>query len=252
MTTTDAAPYVYGGVEIYPPNHVRVLGSVHIKGGGTTKTTNCMMTAFALVAKGARVRVISFDKEHSSVSWADKGFAGNSVFRRGTAPALPWPKELEVEPADSLEDLIELTHDYDGDYVIIDGSPADPESVRIVAALCHHVILPMEPGPLVLEQAPVTADLVREIEDYQGRDIDVRVLLVRVNIVTKVAQTTKKVLGASQIKVMDVTIGDHTGIKECAHQVPRRLYGWDHVIRELLGDEEINRLEKRKLEINHA
>jgi cellulose biosynthesis protein BcsQ len=234
MANTSVEPFVIDGVSLRPPDHLTVIGSEHIKGGGTTKTTNCMMTAFALVALGYRVRVVSYDREHSSVSWADKAARGLSAFQVGKP--LPWPDKFEVENADTLEDLVELVHDYDGDYVIIDGGPADPDSVQTVAALCHYVILPMEPGPLVLEQAPVTVSLVQEVSDAQGREIDVRVLLVRVNLVTRVARTTREILDGSEIVVMDVMIGDATGIKEAAHQVPRRLYGWDRVVRELLGD----------------
>lgn len=248
MTLTDVVPYVSAdGVDLYPPDHLIVIGSTNIKGGGTTKTTNCMMSAFAFVKRGLRVRVVSFDREHSAVSWADKGFGGTGLFQDPKKPVLPWPDGLEVEPADSVEDLMELIHNYDGDIVMVDGSPADPESVRVVASVCHIVILPMEPGSLVLEQAPVTVGLVHEVEAEQGRTIDVRVLLVRVQIQTRVAQTTKAVLDGSGIAVMKVTIGDHTAIKEAAHQVPRRLFGWDAVIIEILGDDKINELaENRK------
>lgn len=249
MTDTDVTPYVFEGVELYPPDHVTVIGSTHMKGGGTTKTTNCMFTAFALVARGFRVRVVSYDREHSAVSWADKGAAGIGLFQRG--PAIPWPKGLEVEPADSPEDLMDLVHEFDGDYVIVDGSPADEESVKIVAAVCHVVVLPMEPGTLVLEQAPVTAALVREVEDEQGRTIMLRVLLVRVNRITRVARRTKEVLAESDIETLKTSIGNHTEISEMAHQVPRRLYGWETVVVELLGEDRLKELENHKMVINN-
>lgn len=253
MTLTDAMPYVTeDGVELYPPDHVTVIGSTHIKGAGTTKTTNCMMSAFAFVKRGLRVRVVSFDREHSAVSWADKGYEGTGLFQDPKKTVIPWPDDLEVEGADSPSDLMELIHDYDGDIVMVDGSPADPESVRIVAAVCHIVVLPMEPGSLVLEQAPVTVALAQEIEEEQGRDIDVRVLLVRVQIATRVAQKTKEVLDGSGIPVMKVTIGDHTAIKEVAHQVPRRLFGWDAVVIELLGDDKINELAAKRKALESA
>lgn len=250
MTHTDVIPYSVEDVDLYPPEHVCVIGSTSIKGGGTTKTTNCMMSAFALAARGLRVRVVSFDREHSAVSWADKAEMGLGLFQRGKP--LAWPEGLDVEEANSVEDLMELIHDYDGDVVLVDGSPADPDSVRAVAAVCHYVVVPMEPGGLVLEQAPVTAELVREVERHQNRFIDLRVLLVRVQMATRVATITREVLAGSEITVMQMTIGDHTAIKEIAHQVPRRLYGWDTVVVELLGDDLINQLVANRKAITSA
>lgn len=213
----------------YPPKSAEVWSFTNIKGGGTTKTTATMMTAFALTRRGESATVISWDRIHSAVSWADKAADGIGMWGKG----LDWPENLYVEPADEVTDMHDLVVSAKTDKVLIDGGPADHESVKEIARLSDKVIVPMEPGSLVIEQAPITLDLVAEVEDEQSRRIDSRILLVRVKMATIVAEKTMAVLKGHNLNVMKMTIGERTGIGRAAHQVPRQLYGYESVVDEL-------------------
>ncbi len=227
-----------------PPEHTRVIGSTHIKGGGTTKTTLAIMLGHALVRRGYSVRVVSWDRVHSAVSWAEK--AQNGVGMGGGAYR-PWPEAYEVEAADDLDELYGLVHGSEADYTIIDGGPADPEGLKALASLCHRIMLPTEPGYLPAEQVSPVFELVNEVEEDQGREIDCRVLLVRVPTGTAIAAQVESALTSLGFPMMNTKIPNNALVTRAAHSVPTRLYGFERVADEVLAAENGERNEAKEL-----
>lgn len=214
-----------------PPDHTQVIGSTHLKGGGTTKTTAAIMLGHALARLGFSVRVVSYDRVHSAVSWAEKAHAGVGM---GGSAARPWPENYEVEAANSLEELYGLVHGSQADFTIIDGGPADPDGLKALAALCHKIIIPTEPGYLTAEQVSPTFELVYQVEADQGREIDIRVLMVRVKAATAIAKQVEDALHELNLPTMTTRIADNALVTRAAHSVPTRLFGYDLVARELV------------------
>lgn len=227
-----------------PPDHTRVIGSTHIKGGGTTKTTLAIMLGHALVRRGYSVRVVSWDRVHSAVSWTEKADQGVGL---GGGVHRPWPETYEVEAADDLDELYGLVHGSQADYTIIDGGPADPEGLKALAALCHKIILPTEPGYLPAEQVGPVFELVSEVEEDQGREIDCKVLLVRVHAATAIAGQVEGALTSLGFPMMETKIPNNALVARAAHSVPTRLYGFERVADEVLATENGRPIETREL-----
>ncbi|MCC3318400.1 hypothetical protein [Nocardia africana] len=213
-----------------PPATGKTIGSAHVKGGGTTKTTAAILTGHAYIARGETVDVISFDYFHSAVSWADKAHEGLGL---GKAAHRPWPKNYNVEPADTDDDLWSLIHGSAASRRIIDGGPADPESFKKVVRLSDTVILPTEPSYLTIEQVTAAFELVGEIEEEQNRQIDARVLLVRVNPSLALTKDVREALTTVNIPVMESMIRQDGNIARAAHTVPLRCFGYEKVVEEL-------------------
>lgn len=216
-----------------PPTHTRVIGSTHIKGGGTTKTTLAIMLGHAFVRLGFTVRVVSWDRVHSAVSWADKAAGGQGL---GGAAKREWPSTYEVEAADDLDELYGLVHGSQTDITIIDGGPADPEGLKALASLCDEMLLPTEPGYLPAEQVSPVFELVHEVEEDHGREIDCRILLVRVHATSAIASQVEQALSSLNYPMMKTKIADNLLITRAAHSVPVRLHGFEKVAAELLNN----------------
>lgn len=213
-----------------PPPTGKTIASTHIKGGGTTKTTAAMMMGHSYIRAGEDVSLTSWDYFHAAVSWADKAHEG--VGLGGSAHRL-WPENFIVEGADNEEELYGLVHGSQASRRIIDGGPADPEGLKTLARLADVIILPTEPGYLTIEQITPVFDLVGEVEEEQGRKIDCRVLLVRVDPALALTRETKEVLEAVGIPVMRAQIRQNALIARAAQSVPLRLFGYEAVIEEI-------------------
>lgn len=213
-----------------PPEVGMTIASTHVKGGGTTKTTAAVMMGHSYVRRGEDVTLVSWDQFHSAVSWADKAHEGIGL---GGAAHRPWPENFVVEGAEDEDDLYGLIHGSTAQRKIIDGGPADPESIKLLARLSNVVILPTEPGYLTAEQVTPAFDLVGEVEDEQNRKIDVRVLLVRVDPHSALSNQVRDMLGAVGIPVMKTEIRQNILVARSAHSVPLRTYGYEKVIEEI-------------------
>ncbi|ATL72528.1 hypothetical protein CRH09_39860 (plasmid) [Nocardia terpenica] len=189
-----------------------------------------MMMGHAYIRRGEDVTLVSWDRYHSAVSWADKAHEGVGL---GGAAHRLWPDNFVVEGAEDEDDLYGLIHGSTASRKIVDGGPADPESLKLIARLADVVILPTEPGYLTTEQIMPAFDLVGEIEQEQGRKIDTRVLLVRVDPNTALAKQARDMLEAVGIPVMKAQIRQNTLVARAAHSVPVRLFGYEAVVEEL-------------------
>ena len=213
-----------------PPQNCTVIASTHVKGGGTTKTTAAILSGFGYARQGLDVDLVSYDKYHAAVSWADKANAGLGL---GGAAHRLWPENYSVEPADSEEELYGLIHGSYAPIRIIDGGPADPEGLKNIARLSHKIILPTEPGFLPLEQISSAYELVLEVEQEQGRQIDCRVLFVRCDPSSALTRDCEQAVSAAGIPVMKSRIRNSASVARAAHSVPLRLFGYEQVIEEL-------------------
>ncbi|MGW4354616.1 ParA family protein [Nocardia sp. NPDC004582] len=213
-----------------PPEDCTVIASTHIKGGGTTKTTCAIMSGFAYVRSGKDVDLVSYDNYHSAVAWADKAHEGLGL---GGAAHREWPANYGVEPANTEAELYGIIHGSNASRRIIDGGPADPEGLKNIARLSHKIILPTEPGYLTVEQITGAYDLVGEVEQEQGRQIDCRVLFVRVDPSAALTRDIEDALSSVGIPVMKARIRNNTLVARSAHSVPLRLFGYEAVVEEL-------------------
>ena len=177
--------------------------------GGVTKTTSSVYVATAL-SKYGKVLLKDSDPQGSATEWLED------------IEDLPFNFEL------ANQRNMRKANGYD--YVVIDTPPGNPALINEAINVADFVIIPAEPSAMDISS-------VYAIVDAMKPDTLHRVLLTKVNPITKSFRLAKEVLDEEKIPRFEINIPRSEGIKNSFGKIPKEskeLEVYEGLVKEIL------------------
>lgn len=194
--------------------------------GGVAKTTTAVYLAAGLAGTGRTLVVDADPQARTLMDW--RGMAGDD-----------WPEHVtvtsHVEPRSLSRDIGGMARDYQ--HMVIDVGGESDLLLAAALAVADHLVCPVVPSPPELRRLPATIDLAERAALGAGREITVRVLLVKVERRSIALREARELLAAANVPVMQAdvrylpaTIPDSFG------RLPVDLLDYGPVLAELMAE----------------
>lgn len=181
--------------------------------GGSAKTTSAMLLATALTRLGKTVTVIDLDPQGSATQWAQRAEDSDT----------PLPFPVQVGNAHSLKRLPKT------DYTLLDCPPGSAGIIEAAMTTADHIIIPVQPSPVEVEQMWATLDL--------AHNKPATVLLASVMLGTKTLTELQQALEDENVAVFRDVITRREAIKNYYGTLPGTdLYGYAHIARQIIEE----------------
>ena len=186
-----------------------IVAAVQSK-GGVGKTTLAVHLGAHLAAVGKRVVVVDADPNRSS-----------SEYLRDAAP------ELQVERADSGDDLLDGLPQLDGDgvVVVVDAPAGSDEAVRAVLLRAHLAIVPTGPGALDLRALVRTSRLIAQARSIRGGVPAAVVVVNRIRSGSNLAREASTLAAEAGLPVARSMLAERVGLADAVGQ-GRLAWNW--------------------------